>query len=52
MTVEEALKLADEHDIHVEEHQKNVGHIINLFFEYVVLLFDFSNDFYYLKIVW
>ena len=33
MTVEEALKLADEHDIHVEEHQKNVGHIINLFFE-------------------
>ena len=33
MTVEEALKLAEEHDIHVEEHEKNVGHIINLFFE-------------------
>ncbi len=33
MTVDEALKLAKEHDIHVEEHQKNVGHIINLFFE-------------------
>ena len=33
MTVEEALKLAEEHDIYVEEHQKSVGHIINLFFE-------------------
>ena len=33
MTVEEALKLAKEHDIEVEEHQHNVGHIINLFFE-------------------
>ena len=33
MTVEEALKLAKEHDIKVEEHQHNVGHIINLFFE-------------------
>jgi len=33
MTVEEALKLAEEHDIHVEEHQKSIGHIINLFFE-------------------
>ena len=33
MTVEEALKLAEEHDIFVEEHQKSVGHIINLFFE-------------------
>jgi len=33
MTVEEALKLAEEHEIVVEEHQKNVGHIINLFFE-------------------
>ena len=33
MTVEEALKLADEHEIFVEEHQKSVGHIINLFFE-------------------
>jgi len=33
MTVEEAMKLAEEHDIVVESHQKNVGHIINLFFE-------------------
>ena len=33
MTVDEALKLAKEHQIEVEEHQKNVGHIINLFFE-------------------
>ena len=33
MTVEEALKLAAEHDIEVEEHEKSVGHIINLFFE-------------------
>ncbi len=33
MSVEEALKLAQEHDIEVEEHEKSVGHIINLFFE-------------------
>ena len=33
MGVEEALKLAEEHDIEVEEHEKSVGHIINLFFE-------------------
>ena len=33
MTVEEALKLADEHHIEVAEHEKTVGHIINLFFE-------------------
>ena len=33
MSVEEALKLAEEHDIEVEEHEKSVGHIINLFFE-------------------
>ena len=33
MTIEEALELAKEHNIEVEEHQKNVGHIINLFFE-------------------
>ena len=32
-TVEEALKLAKEHDIEVEKHQENIGHIINLFFE-------------------
>ena len=32
-TVEEALKLAKEHDIPVEKHQESVGHIINLFFE-------------------
>lgn len=33
MTVEEALKLAEEHDIEVAEHEHTVGHIINLFFE-------------------
>ena len=33
MSVEEALDLAKEHNIPVEEHQKSVGHIINLFFE-------------------
>ena len=33
MTLEEALKLAEEHKIPVEEHQKSIGHIINLFFE-------------------
>lgn len=33
MTIEEALKLAQEHDIEVQEHEKTVGHIINLFFE-------------------
>ena len=33
MTVEEALKLAEEHGIEVQEHERSVGHIINLFFE-------------------
>ena len=33
MSIDEALKLAEEHKIEVEEHQKSVGHIINLFFE-------------------
>lgn len=33
MSVEEALKLAYEHNIEVQEHEHNVGHIINLFFE-------------------
>ena len=33
MTVEEALKLAEQHHIEVQEHEKTVGHIINLFFE-------------------
>lgn len=33
MTVEEALNLANEHHIEVQEHEKSVGHIINLFFE-------------------
>ena len=31
--VEEALKLAKEHNIEVPKHQMSVGHIINLFFE-------------------
>ncbi|MDE5630877.1 MAG: lysine--tRNA ligase [Bacilli bacterium] len=33
MSVEDALKLASEHSIEVEEHEHTVGHIINLFFE-------------------
>ena len=33
MTVDEALELAREHNIEVQEHEKTVGHIINLFFE-------------------
>lgn len=32
-STEEALKLAEEHNIPVEEHQKSYGHIVNLFFE-------------------
>lgn len=33
MSLDEALKLAQEHQIEVQEHEKTVGHIINLFFE-------------------
>ena len=33
ITIEEALKLAEEHKIEVAEHEKTLGHIINLFFE-------------------
>ena len=33
MTVEEALILAEKHNIEVQEHEHTVGHIINLFFE-------------------
>ena len=33
MSVEDALKLASVHHIEVQEHEKTVGHIINLFFE-------------------
>ncbi len=33
MSVEDAVKLAEEHHIEVQEHEKTVGHIINLFFE-------------------
>lgn len=33
MPLEEALKLAEEHHIEVQEHEKSYGHIINLFFE-------------------
>ncbi len=33
MSLEDALKLAEEHKIEVQEHEKTVGHIINLFFE-------------------
>ena len=30
---EEAIKLAEEHNIEMEAHERNYGHIINLFFE-------------------
>ena len=33
MSVDESLELAREHNIEVQEHEKTVGHIINLFFE-------------------
>ena len=33
MSLEDAIKLAQEHEIPLEEHQKSYGHIINLFFE-------------------
>ena len=33
MTVDEALNLAKEHKIEVQDHEHTVGHIINLFFE-------------------
>lgn len=33
MSVEEALNLAELHQIDVQEHERTVGHIINLFFE-------------------
>lgn len=33
ITLEEALKLAPEHGIELAEHEKALGHIINLFFE-------------------
>ena len=33
MTLNKALKLAEEHNIEVQEHEKSLGHIINLFFE-------------------
>jgi len=33
MTLEKALDLANEHHIEVQEHEKTLGHIINLFFE-------------------
>lgn len=33
MSVDEAVKLAKEHNIELEKHEQNVGHIINKFFE-------------------
>lgn len=33
MSDEEAVKLADEHKIEYQEHEKTFGHIVNLFFE-------------------
>ena len=33
VTLEEALQYANEHHIEVQDHEKNIGHIINLFFE-------------------
>ncbi len=36
MSLDELLDLCKEHNIPVEEHQKSLGHIINLFFEHYV----------------
>ncbi len=36
MTLEEAKKIAKEHNVHVEKHHTGVGHIINEFFEHFV----------------
>ena len=33
MTDEEAVKLAEEHNIEMEEHERCFGHVVNLFFE-------------------
>jgi lysyl-tRNA synthetase, class II len=33
MTDEEAVKLAEKHEIEMQEHEKHFGHIVNLFFE-------------------
>ena len=33
MSIEDALKLAQEHNVAVEDHQRTIGHIISLFFE-------------------
>ena len=33
MTIEEAVRTANEHGITVEDHQRSIGHIISLFFE-------------------
>ena len=33
LSLEECLKLAEEHGIEVQEHEKSFGHIVNLFFE-------------------
>ena len=33
MSDEEAVKLAEEHDIELEDHEKCFGHVVNLFFE-------------------
>ena len=33
VTLDEALALAEEHHIEVADHEKSIGHIINLFFE-------------------
>lgn len=35
-SLEDAVKLAKEHKIHVDKHQMSLGHIINLFFEQYV----------------
>ena len=35
-SLDEALNLASEHHIEVQEHEKSIGHIINLFFEQYV----------------
>ena len=34
--VDEAIKLAEEHGIELEEHEKQFGHIVNLFFTVII----------------
>ncbi|MGH1411511.1 MAG: lysine--tRNA ligase [Mycoplasma sp.] len=35
-SIDDLLKICKEHNIHVENHQKTFGHVVNLFFEHFV----------------